>query len=476
MLTIYNNLTRKKELFEPIDGNKVGMYVCGVTTYDFCHIGHGRTFVSFDVISRYLRFRGYDLNFIRNITDIDDKIINRANENEEPFDALTERFIKEMHKDFTSLGMLPPDQEPRATDHIHGIISIIETLIEKGAAYVAGQAGDVYYRVSQFEDYCCLSKQDVEQLKSGARVDVDDRKEDPLDFALWKSVKPNEPFWPSPWGDGRPGWHIECSAMSMSALGETFDIHGGGSDLQFPHHDNEIAQSEAATGKQYAKTWIHTGMVQVDKEKMSKSLDNFFTIREVLKQYDAESVRMFLVSAHYRSQLNYSTDNINTAGNALERFYTALRGLDLPLSSRESSRESSIESCTEAGIEYEARFIAAMDDDFNTPEAIAVLFELAKEINQVKADDPNLAAELGARLKRLGMPLGLLQQDPDQWLQTAKGDDGALSSEDIEGLIKQRTEARANKDWARGDEIRNQLTEAGILLEDTAAGTSWRRG
>ncbi|MFT5453090.1 MAG: cysteinyl-tRNA synthetase [Enterobacterales bacterium] len=467
MLTIYNNLTRKKELFKPIDGNKVGMYVCGVTTYDFCHIGHGRTFVSFDVISRYLRFRGYDLNFIRNITDIDDKIIERANENNENFDQLTSRFIGEMHADFDALGILAPNHEPRATEHISGIISIIETLIEKGAAYVVNS--DVYYRVSQFENYCCLSKQDVEQLKSGARVDVDHNKEDSLDFALWKSMKPNEPFWDSPWGKGRPGWHIECSAMSMSALGETFDIHGGGSDLQFPHHDNEIAQSEAATGKRYANTWIHTGMVQVDKEKMSKSLDNFFTIRTVLEQYDAESVRLFLVSAHYRSQLNYSTDNIDTAGNALERFYTALRGLALP------------ELCTEAGIDYEARFIAAMDDDFNTPEAIAVLFELAKEINLVKATNPILAAELGTRLKRLGQPLGLLQQNPETWLQAGKGSDGELSTdglsvENIDALIIERTEARAAKNWGRGDEIRDELSAAGITLEDSAAGTTWRRG
>ena len=461
MLTIYNNLTRKKELFQPIDGNKVGMYVCGVTTYDFCHIGHGRTFVSFDLMTRYLRFRGYDLNFVRNITDIDDKIITRSNENGEAFDKLTERFIAEMHQDFAALGMLPPDHEPRATDHIQGIIDIINTLIDNGAAYAVDN-GDVYYRVSQFENYCCLSGQNVEQLQSGARVDVDQRKEDSLDFALWKSSKPNEPSWDSPWGKGRPGWHIECSAMSMSALGETFDIHGGGSDLQFPHHDNEIAQSEAATGKLYAKTWIHTGMVQVDKEKMSKSLNNFFTIRDVLEQFDAESVRLFLISAHYRSQLNYSTDNITTAGNALERFYTALRGLDIP------------ELCTEAGIDYEARFIASMDDDFNTPEAIAVLFELAKEINQVKKSDLILAAELAARLKRLANPLGILQQDPEQWLQAGKGDDG-ISASDIESLIVERTEARANKDWAKGDEIRDKLVAEGILLDDSADGTTWRR-
>ncbi len=465
MLTIYNNLTRKKELLEPIEGNKVGMYVCGVTTYDLCHIGHGRTFLSFDVISRYIRFRGFDLNYVRNITDIDDKIINRANENSEPFDELTKRYIAEMHQDFAALGMLPPDQEPRATEHIDGIISIIEKLINNGAAYEVN--GDVYYRVSQFPNYCCLSRQDITQLKSGARVDIDESKEDSLDFALWKSVKPNEPFWKSPWGEGRPGWHIECSAMSMALLGETFDIHGGGSDLQFPHHDNEIAQSEAATGKQYAKTWIHTGMVQVDKEKMSKSLNNFFTIREVLERYDWESIRFFLVNAHYRSQLNYSADNIDAAHSALERLYTALRGLKLN------------EECSEAGIDYEARFIAAMDDDFNSPEAIAVLFELAKEINQLKATgeeaDQIQAIELGTRLKRLGYPLGLLQQDAEVWLQSGSSDD-ELSAETINALIDERTQARADKNWARGDEIRDQLTEAGVILEDSATGTSWRRG
>ncbi len=462
MLKIFNNLTREKELFQPISGKKVGMYVCGVTTYDFCHIGHGRTFVAFDVISRYLRFRGYDLNFIRNITDIDDKIINRSNENNEPFEQLTERFIGEMHKDFDALLILRPDEEPRATDHIEEIITIINKLIANDAAYVSA-AGDVYYRVSQFDRYCCLSGQDIEQLRSGARVEVDQNKEDPLDFALWKSAKSNEPHWPSPWGDGRPGWHIECSAMSMSELGETFDIHGGGSDLQFPHHENEIAQSEAATGKQYAKTWMHTGMVQVDKEKMSKSLNNFFTIREVLEQYESESVRFFLINAHYRSQLNYSTDNITAAKSALERLYTAIRNLDLT------------DTFADEGSEYESRFIAAMDDDFNTPGAIAVLFDLAKEINQFKSSNPARAAQLGACLQRLAEPLGLLQQDPEIWLQSGKGDEGDLTPADIDELIVERNKARADKNWVRGDELRDQLTSAGIILEDSASGTSWRR-
>jgi cysteinyl-tRNA synthetase len=459
MLSIYNNLSKQKEPFKPLVENKVGMYVCGVTTYDYCHIGHGRTFVAFDMISRYLRFRGYELTFIRNITDIDDKIINRANENGEDFTALTERYIKAMHEDFDALGMLAPDQEPRATDHIAEIIVIIERLIAQGAAYVVGN-GDVYYRVSQFDNYCCLSGQDLDQLRSGARVDVDDNKEDPLDFALWKSAKPNEPFWDSPWGNGRPGWHIECSAMSMAALGETFDIHGGGSDLQFPHHDNEIAQSEAATGKPYAKSWLHTGMVQVDKEKMSKSLNNFFTIRDVLAEYDSESVRYFLISAHYRSQLNYSKDNLEAAKASLSRLYTSLRGMD-----------TSVEPVSES--EYRQRFIRAMDDDFNAPEALSVLFDMVKVINTTKADDPDTANQIAAELVQLAEPLGILQTDPEIWLQG--GAEQGDSDDTINALIEERTQARANKDWARGDEIRDQLTEMGITLEDTPSGTIWRR-
>ena len=458
MLNIYNNLSKKKEPFTPLIENKVGMYVCGVTTYDLCHIGHGRTFVAFDMISRYFRFRGYDLTFVRNITDIDDKIINRSNENGEDFRELTSRFIKAMHEDFSALGMLAPDQEPRATDHIAEIIDIIERLVQNGAAYIT-ESGDVYYKVSQFKDYCCLSGQDLDQLRSGARVDVDEAKQDPLDFALWKSAKPNEPFWDSPWGNGRPGWHIECSAMSMAALGETFDIHGGGSDLQFPHHDNEIAQSEAATGKPYAKLWIHTGMVQVDKEKMSKSLNNFFTIRDVLKEYDAESVRYFLISAHYRSQLNYSKDNLDAAKAALNRLYTALRGLDTSVA-------------TPVDSDYRKRFITAMDDDFNAPEALSVLFDLVKAIN--KADSADLANQLAAELVCLAQPLGLLQQSPEIWLQG-----GAANSDSddahIDALIAERAQARADKDWARGDAIRDELTAMGVSLEDTPDGTIWRR-
>ncbi len=458
MLTIYNNLTNKKEPFTPLNDAKVGMYVCGVTTYDLCHIGHGRTFVAFDMIARYFRFRGYDLTFVRNITDIDDKIINRANENGEDFSALTNRFITAMHEDFSALGMMSPDQEPRATEHIQEIIQIIERLIERDAAYVI-ESGDVYYRVSQFENYCCLSGQDVEQLRSGVRVNVDEAKQDPLDFALWKSAKPNEPFWDSPWGQGRPGWHIECSAMSMAALGETFDIHGGGSDLQFPHHENEIAQSEAATGKPYAKLWMHTGMVQVDKEKMSKSLNNFFTIRDVLAEYDAESVRYFLISAHYRSQLNYSKDNLVAAKAALSRLYTALRGLDTTVEITANS-------------DYRQRFTAAMDDDFNAPEALSVLFDMVKAIN--RAENEDTANQIAAEVVALAEPLGLLQQDPEAWLQGG-GQSEACDEDRINALIAERTQARADKDWARGDAIRDELTKMGISLEDTPEGTIWRR-
>ncbi|WP_413111367.1 cysteine--tRNA ligase [Thaumasiovibrio sp. DFM-14] len=458
MLKIYNTLTRQKEEFKPIQANKVGMYVCGVTIYDLCHIGHGRTFVSFDVVARYLRYSGYDLTFVRNITDIDDKIIKRANENGESCDALTNRLIGEMHADFDALNLKRPDIEPRATDYIAEIIALCERLIERGFAYVADN-GDVMFEVSKFEDYGRLSKQDLEQLQAGARVDIETAKRSPLDFVLWKMSKPGEPTWESPWGAGRPGWHIECSAMNSAILGDHFDIHGGGSDLQFPHHENEIAQSCCATGSQYVNTWMHSGMVMIDREKMSKSLGNFFTIRDVLKHYDAETVRYFLMSGHYRSQLNYSEDNLNQARSALERLYTALRGLDM--------------AEAQGGEAFVARFKEAMDDDFNTPEAYSVLFDMAREVNRLKADDVAAASALAARLRELGGVLGLLEQDPAAFLQgdAAAGDDVA----EIEALIQQRLDARASKDWAAADAARDKLTEMGIVLEDGAQGTTWRR-
>ncbi|WP_408900293.1 cysteine--tRNA ligase [Photobacterium piscicola] len=459
MLKIYNSLTRQKEVFTPIHPGKVGMYVCGVTIYDLCHIGHGRTFVSFDVVSRYLRYSGYDLTFVRNITDIDDKIIKRAAENGESCESLTERLISEMHADFDALGMKRPDVEPRATQFIAEIIALCERLIERGFAYVASN-GDVMFEVSKYDDYGRLSKQDLDQLQAGARVDIDMAKRSPLDFVLWKMSKPGEPTWESPWGLGRPGWHIECSAMNSSILGDHFDIHGGGSDLQFPHHENEIAQSCCAHDGQYVNTWMHSGMVMVDREKMSKSLGNFFTIRDVLNHYDPETVRYFLMSGHYRSQLNYSEDNLKQARSALERLYTSLRGLD-----------TSVEAA--GGEEFVARFKEAMDDDFNTPEAYSTLFDMAREINRLKTDDIAAASLLGARMRELADILGLLSQDPETFLQGGAGEEDDVA--EIEGLIQQRLDARAAKDWAAADDARDKLLAMGIILEDGAQGTTWRR-
>ncbi|TQV76608.1 cysteine--tRNA ligase [Aliikangiella marina] len=462
MLNIYNSLSQSKETFKPIKPGKVSMYVCGITIYDYSHIGHARTFVSFDVIARYLRYSGYDLTFIRNITDIDDKIIARANENKESIHELTARFEKIMHEDFDSLGMIKPDIEPKATESINEIIEIIQTLMDKGFAY-QGEDGDIYYHVPKFEDYGKLSKQNLEALQAGERVGVASDKKSPMDFVLWKMAKPEEPSWSSPWGEGRPGWHIECSAMSKKCLGDHFDIHGGGSDLQFPHHENEIAQSEAANGCCFANTWIHTGMVQVDKEKMSKSLNNFFTIREVLALYRSESVRYFMLSSHYRSQLNYSEENLKAADASLERLYLSLRDLDLS-----NLPEVSTDS------DYLAKFKQAMDDDFNTPEAMAVLFELAKEINRAKSTDLERALLLAAELIELGGVLGILQQSPEAFLKSSSSGEDSDDSR-IGQLIAERNQARADKNWARADEIRDQLQAEGVVLEDKAGETVWRR-
>lgn len=464
MLQIYNNLTRKKEPFKPLEQGKVSMYVCGVTTYDLCHIGHARTYSSFDVINRYLRFKGYDVTYVRNITDIDDNIINRANENGEAYDELTTRFIAEMYQDFDAIGLQRPDVEPRATTTMDEIIAMIETLVNKGAAY-ATEEGDVYFHVPAFKDYGKLSRQDLSQLNAGERIDVRDSKKDPMDFALWKAAKPGEPSWDSPWGQGRPGWHIECSAMSKKCLGDTFDIHGGGSDLQFPHHENEIAQSECANDCTFANTWIHTGMVQVDKEKMSKSLGNFFTIRDVLKQYRPESVRYFLMSGHYRSQLSYTQANLESADSSLERLYTALRGVDESQATGESY--DILEKAQQD-------FTEAMDDDFNVPEAMPVLFDLAKEVNRLKAGDMAKAATIAIKLKELAGVLSLLQHDPEEFLKSGVGDSD-VSDEEIDALIQERLQARADKNWALADEIRDKLHELNIELEDGSGGTSWRR-
>ena len=475
MLQIYNSLTKNKETFTPIEPGKVRMYVCGMTVYDYCHLGHARVLVVFDMVVRYLRARGYDVTYIRNVTDIDDKIIKRANENGEGIDTLTERFIRFMHEDADALGVRRPDQEPRATRHIGEIVTMIETLIARGYAYVAPNH-DVYYRVRRFPNYGQLSGKSLDDLQVGARVEADESKDDPLDFVLWKAAKPGEPYWDSPWGKGRPGWHIECSAMSTGCLGNHFDIHGGGQDLQFPHHENEIAQSEGATGEKFVNLWMHNGFVRVNEEKMSKSLGNFFTIREVLKLYDPEMVRYFILASHYRSPLNYSDDSLEQAKSALTRLYTALK--DLPAGTAPADGD------------YERRFNEAMDDDFNSPLAVSVLFDLAHDINRTRAGDPAQAAALGALLRKLGGVLGILGSDPVAFLQgritgtlsvqlegvtgSANGIVG-VTNEAIEALIQQRLAARAAKNWAESDRIRDALKAQGVILEDGKGGTTWRR-
>ncbi len=467
MLHIYNTLTRQKEAFTPIVPGQARMYVCGMTVYDYCHLGHARVMVAFDVVARYLRHLGYRLTYVRNITDIDDKIIQRARENGEDIGDLTARFIDAMHADERALGVLPPDLEPRATQSIDDILAMIQTLIGKGLAY-AGRNGDVFYAVAGFKPYGRLSGKQLDDLRAGERVDVDTAKRDPLDFVLWKMAKPGEPAWDSPWGPGRPGWHIECSAMSTRCLGHHFDIHGGGMDLQFPHHENEIAQSEGATGGPFVNVWMHNGFVRVNEEKMSKSLGNFFTVRDILARYRPEVVRFFILSAHYRSPLNYCDEHLEEAQTALTRLYTALRGLDLAgvdpgLAGREGDRQAE-------------RFQAAMDDDFNTAEAIAVLFEMARELNRLKADDTEAARRLAARLKALAAVLGLLQSDPEAFLKGAGAPAGdGLGDAEIEDLIQRRLDARQQRDWAEADRIRDLLKAGGVVLEDGPGGTTWRR-
>ncbi|PMR77492.1 cysteine--tRNA ligase [Billgrantia endophytica] len=456
-MQIYNTLTRRKEAFEPIEPGRVRMYVCGMTVYDYCHLGHARVMVAFDVVTRYLRWRGHDVTYVRNITDIDDKILKRADENGESIGSLTERMIAAMHEDEARLFVLRPDHEPRATGHVGEILAMIETLLDKGYAYAAGN-GDVYYRVRKFEGYGKLNNRNLDEMRSGARVEVDEHKEDPLDFVLWKAAKPGEASWPSPWGEGRPGWHIECSAMSTCCLGETFDIHGGGPDLTFPHHENEIAQSEAATGKPYVNTWMHAGAVRVNQEKMSKSLGNFFTIREVLEHHDPEVVRYLLVASHYRSAINYAPESLSEARKSLERFYNALAGV--------ASAEGEVDG------RFDSRFTAAMDDDFNTPEALSVLFDLAREMNRARKENPVQAPALAFELKRLGSVLGLLQQEPEAFL---KGDAGELplGEAEIEAKIVARAEAKKAKNFATADGIRDELAALGIFLKDSREGTSW---
>ena len=460
VLEIYNTLSGKKEPLKTIEPGKVSLYVCGMTVYDYCHVGHARVMVVFDVAVRYLRASGYDVTYVRNITDIDDKIIARANENGETIAELTERFIEFMNEDSDALGVIRPDQEPKATEYIDQIITMIETLIKKSKAYEADN-GDVYYDVSSFDGYGKLSGKNIEDLRSGERVAIDEAKDDPLDFVLWKAVKPEEPSWDSPWGAGRPGWHIECSAMSTCQLGNNFDIHGGGRDLQFPHHENEIAQSEGATGEHFANLWMHNGFVRVDDEKMSKSLGNFFTIREVLARYPAEVIRYFILTSHYRSPLNYSDEHLDNAKSALTRLYTALRGVE--------AKEVA------DGGEYEERFRAAMNDDFNTPIALSVLFDLARDLNANK-ENAEKAAELAGVLKKLSGILGILDDDPEHFLRGEKGlEEGDLTNDQVQKFIDQRIAARGQKDWSESDRLRDLLTEQGIILEDNAEGTTWRR-
>lgn len=461
-LRIYNTLTRTKETFVPLQANKVGLYVCGITVYDLCHMGHARTYLSFDIIVRYLRHLGFDVNYVRNITDVDDKIIQRAIQNNETHSELTARTIAMMHEDFAALNLIEPDIEPKVTEHMPEIIAIIERLINKHYAYVS-DAGDVLFDVSAFAQYGKLSKQDLTQLEAGIRVQTTTDKDDPLDFVLWKSAKPTEPSWHSPWGDGRPGWHIECSAMNFKHLGEHFDIHGGGSDLIFPHHENEVAQSCCAFDTPYVNTWMHTGMVQIDNEKMSKSLGNFFTLRDVLAKHDAETLRFFLMSAHYRSQLSYSQDNINQARAGLERLYTALRNVDFHSDAAFDLHYGG----------YLSRFEDAMNDDFNMPIAFSVLFDMAKELN--KHDKLSAEAKkLASVLKGLGAILGILQNDPSAYLQ---GDDGqnAGFAQQVERLIERRNQARIDKEWSSADAARDELNALGVVLEDSANGTTWRK-
>ena len=459
MLQLHNTLSNSKVPFTPINEGKISLYVCGMTVYDYCHIGHARVMVSFDVITRYLRHAGYQVEYVRNITDVDDKIIKRAAENGESCEQLTQRFIDAMHEDELALNVLPPDQEPRATGHIQAIRDMVQTLIEKKYAYAASN-GDVYYRVEKFDGYGKLTNRKLEDMRAGARVDINDVKENPFDFVLWKAAKKDEVSWPSPWGEGRPGWHIECSAMTKCCLGNHFDIHGGGPDLPFPHHENEIAQSEAANGVTFVNYWLHAGAVRVNKEKMSKSLGNFFTIREVLAKFPAEIVRYLLTASHYRSQIDYAEDALVEAQRALDRLYTAMDQLEL--------KDVSLEG------PYLDRFNGAMDDDFNTSEAISVLFEMAREVNRLKRDADPQAIVLASQMRGLGNILGLLELDPQAYLRGEAGE-GDLVDADVDALVVQRQQAKLDRNFSLSDQIRAQLKVAGISLEDSKEGTVWKR-
>jgi cysteinyl-tRNA synthetase len=488
-LRMYNTLTGEKELFVPLIPGKAGMYVCGVTVYDYCHIGHARAGVVFDIIFRYLKYAGYDVTYVRNYTDIDDKIINRANQEGTDYRTISDRYIQAFDEDMARLGLAKPTVEPKATDHIDGIIAIIEALIAKRHAYVS--EGDVYYAVETFPEYLKLSGRNLEEMQAGARVEVGDKKRHPMDFALWKGSKPGEPWWQSPWGNGRPGWHIECSAMSMEFLGKTFDIHGGGKDLVFPHHENEIAQSEGANGCQFVRYWLHNGFVNINAEKMSKSLGNFFTIREVLKKYDPETLRFFILSAHYRSPIDFSDQNLEEAQSGLERIYSTLAALDEILNGQSPSSEIAVvETLSQVGLELQEkvdqfipRFTEAMDDDFNSAQALGVLFETVRCSNRFLAEMhviTPLSLSLIAHIRHLfaeaGSVLGLFNSAPASWLEgikSAKVVQIDMTPEEIERLIAERGEARAAKNFKRGDEIRDLLLAKGIQLLDSAQGTTW---
>lgn len=460
MLKIHDSLSGRKTELTPREPGRVGLYVCGVTAYDYCHLGHARVMVVFDMVRRYIESTGLDVTYVRNITDIDDKIIRRAAEQGTTTQAIVDKFVAAMDEDAAALGLEPPDEEPRATAHIEQIIAMVARLVDNGSAYAADN-GDVYFDVSAFDDYGALSGKRLSDLRAGARVDVDEGKDDPLDFVLWKAAKPGEPAWPSPWGQGRPGWHIECSAMSTHCLGDHFDIHGGGLDLQFPHHENEIAQSRAATGAPFVNLWMHNGFVTVDDEKMAKSLGNFLTIRDVLAKYTAEEIRYFILSTHYRSPLAYTAESLQGTGPSLARLYGALRGLEPNVPAANTSV-------------YAIRFTEAMDDDFNTPAALSVLFEMVREINRLRQENPTEAAALASLMRQLGGRINLLQSDPDSFFQGSNV--AALSAADIEQRIQAREAARAERDFAEADAIRDRLQAAGVILEDGPSGTRWRRG
>jgi cysteinyl-tRNA synthetase len=487
-LRIYNTLTGKKEEFVPLHDRTVGMYACGVTVYDLCHIGHARSAIVFDAIYRYLQYRGYEVTFVRNFTDIDDKIIKRANEQGLDWKAIAEKYIDEFNIDMGKFGLEKPKFEPKATEHISEMIQLISTLIKKGYAYQS--SGDVFFSVEKFNEYGKLSKRNLEEMQAGARVGIDEKKENPLDFALWKASKPDEPFWESPWGKGRPGWHIECSVMSQKYLGETLDIHGGGKDLIFPHHENEIAQSEAATGKPFARYWIHNGFVNINKEKMSKSLGNILTLKEIFKDWRPEAIRLSLLSSHYRSPVDFSFDSLSEVKSALDRFYATLESIQKELKGPSASSQKRIESSTIGNSRqilesFQARFEEAMDDDFNTAQALGYFFDLQRHLNGLlELSKKERTGEILAMLKegleyftRLGSILGLFQEDPENYLNEQKKAGLKklnLAEKEILRLIDERTLARKEKNWKKGDEIRNDLLSKGIVLEDTPTGTIWK--